>query len=582
VRTGGEGSPRIDIRGLRTRQILTLIDGVPFYSSEDGAFDPSLIPTQIIDRVDVTYSNSSVLYGDGPIAGIVQIRTRSGEEGIHPEARGDFRSGGQNLGQASVAGGYGGVEGFVAGRYADSDGWDLPDSFSNAPLENGGRRENSDREQGNAFAKVGYVMSERGRVDALVDYRHAKYGVPSRVEQQTQYVGRARFERVERLEGFTTQLSGQFDASDQVSLRSWGFVNRQVEDRSGFDNQRLDSQLRRNSFDLKGTTLVSGGAIHGRIDGGKLGTLRLAANGRYEQFESEGRIRDVNLGGGNYGFRNIDERNGFGAWSVAAEYELKPIDPVGIVLGYGHAFLDGDHGVSDDASLFLAGAYTDLPTRTRLRASAAHKARFPSLEQFYAVDGGNLDLDSERCWCFEVGLSQQIGSHTKFGITGYWLEIKDYIERDDITNINDNRQELQSRGFELEWVSNPWRTLVLRSAYTYLDAHDRSKGSPFDRLDNRPRHKVDAEARYTFPTQTTFRVAMSFYDDILIYSRTGTLRTDHLNSFAIFDLRLEQNLLKDRLRIYFGVDNFTDEESELTAAFPQPGRSYYGGVDLRF
>jgi outer membrane receptor protein involved in Fe transport len=75
---------------------------------------------------------------------------------------------------------------------------------------------------------------------------------------------------------------------------------------------------------------------------------------------------------------------------------------------------------------------------------------------------------------------------------------------------------------------------------------------------------------------------MSFYDDIVIYSRTGTLRTDHLNSFAIFDLRLEQDLLDDRLRLYFGVDNFTDEESELTVAFPQPGRSYYGGVDLRF
>jgi len=75
---------------------------------------------------------------------------------------------------------------------------------------------------------------------------------------------------------------------------------------------------------------------------------------------------------------------------------------------------------------------------------------------------------------------------------------------------------------------------------------------------------------------------MSFYDDILIYSRTAPLRTDHLNSFAILDVRLEQALLSNRMRVYFGVDNVTDEESEINVAFPQPGRSYYGGVDFRF
>ncbi|HXV37419.1 MAG TPA: TonB-dependent receptor plug domain-containing protein, partial [Myxococcota bacterium] len=580
VRTGGEGSPRIDIRGLRTRQILTLIDGVPFYSSEDNAFDPSLIPTQIIERVDVTYSNSSVLYGDGPIAGIIQIRTRSGEAGLHPEAAGDFRSGSQNLGQGSIAGARGGVEGFAAGRFYDSNGWWLPESFNATALEDGDRRDNSDRQQGNAFAKAGYAVSDRGRVDALFNYQHAEYGVPWRVEQQTAYVGRARFERVEREEGFTGQLSGQLQASERVSLRSWGFVNRQSEDRSSFDNQRLNSQLTRDVFDLEGTTLVGGGALHGRIDGGALGALRLAVNGRREQFDSEGRIRDVNLGGGNFGFRSIDQRDAYSAWSLGGEYELKPLEAVGVTLGYAHAFLDGDGGVDDDGSLFLAGAYWDLPTRTRLRGSAAHKLRFPSLQQLYAANGGNGSLDSERCWCFEAGISQPIGETTTFGITGFWLELRDFIERNDNTNVFQNRQELESRGVELELLSSPWAPLTVRTAYTYLDAHDRSSGSPFDRLENRPRHKVDAEARVRFPTDTTFRAALSYLADNLVYTRNAPFLTDHLDDFAIVDLRLEQELLDDRLQIYFGVDNVGDAQSEINIAFPQAGRTYFGGFDL--
>ena len=126
VRRAGEGVARIDLRGLRTRQILLLVDGVPFYSTEDGNFDPSLIPSNLIERIDVTYSNSSVLYGDGPLAGVLQVRTRSGESGLQARGRGDFREGDQYLGQASVAGAARGFEGFAAGSYISSDGYKLP------------------------------------------------------------------------------------------------------------------------------------------------------------------------------------------------------------------------------------------------------------------------------------------------------------------------------------------------------------------------------------------------------------------------------------------------------------------------
>jgi vitamin B12 transporter len=583
VRTGGEGSPRIDIRGLRTRQILTLVDGVPFYSSEDGAFDPSLIPTQIMQSVDITYSNSSVLYGDGPIAGILQIRTRPGDEGLHPEARGDFRSGNQYLGEGSVSGGHGPVEGFVAGRYFSSDGWYLPDSFDPTDLENGGLRDNSDRDQWNFFGKAGYVFEGRGRVDALVDYRHAEYGVPSRTEQQNDYVGRARFERVDHVDGATAQLSGQLDASEKVALRSWGFFNRQEEQRSGYDDPNLDSMLERNSFELTGTTLVGGGALHGRVDLGTLGTVRLAVNGRYEQFETNGRIRDVNQGGGSFAFRSVDEQNSYGVWSLAGEYELKPSEQIGLVLGYGHAFIVGDQSVSDDANLVLVGGYWNLPTKTRLRASAAHKVRFPSLRQFYALDGGNTSLEAERCWCFEVGAAQPLPwLHATLGVTGFWLELRDFIERDDTTDLFENRQKLESRGVEVEVVSHPWKPVVIRTAYTFLDARDVSNGSPYDRLDNRPRHKVDAELRLTAPTGTTFRAAMTWLGDSLIYTRNDPIRSAHLDDFALVDLRLGQALLEDRLRLYFGVDNVTDQESEVNVFFPQPGRTYYGGIELRY
>jgi vitamin B12 transporter len=41
VRVGGDGTPRIDIRGLRTRHVRLLLNGTPFNATNDGQFDPA-------------------------------------------------------------------------------------------------------------------------------------------------------------------------------------------------------------------------------------------------------------------------------------------------------------------------------------------------------------------------------------------------------------------------------------------------------------------------------------------------------------------------------------------------------------
>ena len=115
VRTGADGVPRIDMRGLRTRHVLLLVDGIPFNNTNDGQFDPTLIPTEIIDDVKLSYGNNSVLYGDGPIGGVLQIRTRRGEEGLHGSLAGDVRQRDQFLGQATVSGATRNLDVFVAG-----------------------------------------------------------------------------------------------------------------------------------------------------------------------------------------------------------------------------------------------------------------------------------------------------------------------------------------------------------------------------------------------------------------------------------------------------------------------------------
>ncbi|WP_315903036.1 TonB-dependent receptor [Shewanella phaeophyticola] len=54
VRVGGQGTPRVDIRGFKSRHVIYLINGVPANSAEDGQFDPSVVPTALIESIEVS------------------------------------------------------------------------------------------------------------------------------------------------------------------------------------------------------------------------------------------------------------------------------------------------------------------------------------------------------------------------------------------------------------------------------------------------------------------------------------------------------------------------------------------------
>ena len=89
VRNGGDGVPRIDIRGLRTRNVILLQDGVPLNSGYDGQFDPSSIPVGNIAAIKVTRGGSSVLYGPGGNAGIIEITTKSAGDALRAGVGGE-------------------------------------------------------------------------------------------------------------------------------------------------------------------------------------------------------------------------------------------------------------------------------------------------------------------------------------------------------------------------------------------------------------------------------------------------------------------------------------------------------------
>src|SRR5688572_17539400 len=83
VNNGTQGAATIDLRGLGSQRNLVLIDGhrmVPF--NDDGEVDTSMIPTALIERIDIITGGASAVYGSDAISGALNVILRDDFEGI--------------------------------------------------------------------------------------------------------------------------------------------------------------------------------------------------------------------------------------------------------------------------------------------------------------------------------------------------------------------------------------------------------------------------------------------------------------------------------------------------------------------
>lgn len=117
VNNGSAGAATLNLRGLGPERNLILINGkrvTPF--NYDGEVDTSIIPTALIERVDIVTGGASAVYGSDAIAGAVNFILKDDFEGVDistdfsqfDEKDGDLRSASFVMG-ANVADGRGNI-----------------------------------------------------------------------------------------------------------------------------------------------------------------------------------------------------------------------------------------------------------------------------------------------------------------------------------------------------------------------------------------------------------------------------------------------------------------------------------------
>ena len=97
---GGLGkTSSVFIRGLEARHTLLLVDGVRVSAETVGSPSLDNLPLEIVDRIEIVRGPMSSLYGNNAMGGVIQVFTRRGRPGLHPNA--SVVGGTNRYGQAS-------------------------------------------------------------------------------------------------------------------------------------------------------------------------------------------------------------------------------------------------------------------------------------------------------------------------------------------------------------------------------------------------------------------------------------------------------------------------------------------------
>ena len=227
LRTGSDGTPRVDLRGFRTRQVVLLLDGVPLNATSDGQFDPTLVPVEQIAEIKLVTGTGSVLYGPAGLAGSINIITRSGGGPAVGTARGEWRDGGAWLGRLTGSGSAGRGRAFASASGTSVDGVPSPRTSPTLGGTDTRLRLNSRRERLNLGGHLDLDLGGRGRAGVTLQSVSGEYGAPPSVidDPTDPFANRPVYERVEELDGLAAQAAASYAPAERWSVRGWVYRN---------------------------------------------------------------------------------------------------------------------------------------------------------------------------------------------------------------------------------------------------------------------------------------------------------------------------------------------------------------------
>ncbi|WP_284699195.1 TonB-dependent receptor domain-containing protein [Caenimonas sedimenti] len=517
---GGRGKQsNIFIRGAENRHTILLVDGVRLGSATAGTPSWDTIPVEMIERIEILKGPASALYGSEGVGGVVQIFTRKGRDGLHPNASLTAGSDRHWVAGAGMQGGQGALKYSVGVQRARERGF----SSTNPAVPFGNFNGDLDPFRQDALtASASYDFSPQWSVDAGlmhsdgISWFDDGPGVDSRtaIRALTAHAGvRGRF-----MPGWQTELrfSQGTDTANIIEAASPGAFKTKQSQWTWQNNLETPlgvvlAGLERREQDISATAAYA--VTHRSIDGVFAG-LNGSAGPHSWQFNLR-RDRNSQFGGETTGFAGYGFRI-TPAWRVHAS-----------------------HGTT-----FVA----------------------PSFNQLYFPRFGNPLLLPERGKNTDVGVTWTQGAH-ELKLVRFDNRIRGFMTN---TTLPINIPQARIDGWTLGYEGRI-DALALRANFERLDPRNEANGR---QLPRRAKQQLNLGADYRLG-DWRFGCALLHAGDRF----DDAANTRPLGAYTTLDVHLDRQLTP-AWSVQAKVNNLTDKQYETATGYNQAGRAVF--VTLRW
>lgn len=541
-RNGSLGALHLaSLRGFSAKQVLVVVDDKPLPVDLTGTVDLSQLPVDNIERIEIVRGPGSVVYGANAEGGVIHIITRRpASDRLAAEATSEFRSFGTQIYRAHAGLKRGPAESQVSVSRNLSDGFQENSAFRNTSL--GGY--------------WGYDFGPGGALSFRASGSKGRVGLPS---------------------GTPVRDIGQFDGNRERR------ANRLTDNQADINRSyRLEHKLPVGDR----ATLIA------RLGNGV--TDREAFQfGSTTQLRTEGRtgFLQANLpAGASLGYEYTQQRlnsNLYGdhttnAWATFAQWTWSPTQAFTAIPAVRYD-RHTEYGGFTSPRLTLVLQATPAWKFSSNIGRAFQAPTFADLfDPFVPSADRSPDLRPERSWQYDLGAHVASAEGFETGATLFRSDVTDRIALDPTRSFAAfNVDQAFNQGVEVE-VGHAWQGTRHRVNYTYLQSEGKTAGFAFRPLQFSPRHvanyRVDFDGPWATGITSSLRYVHNQFSDI---GEQGL----KLPTFVVWGIRLSKRV--GFWEGFFGVDNLTNRRYALqgdrfNGFYPQPGRTYWGGVTLRF
>ena len=536
---GGVASVRI--RGAATGQTLVLIDGVPVNDTDSpgGGYDFNTLNTLGVERVEVLRGPNSTLWGTDAMGGVVNIVTRTPDDGLQFSGFGEYGSFDTYSvgGLTSIAGERGFLQ--VGASHLSTDGISAAD-------EDDGNTEKDGYELLSVFTKAQIALPADARLTGTLRYGDSEFDID----------GGFPF-------GDTDDKSNKEEVSAALQL-NFSALSDRLENEFLIGYSEIDREINAASFDA----LNYGQHTLYRYQG----TVSVNEQNRFA-FGAE-RDETESKSAGDFG---ADINGIFGL------YEWRPTERVTLTGG---ARLD-DHDTFGSETTFRAAARWEATDSLNLRATWGEAFKAPTLFQLtfvcdfcVAPSPANQSLKPETSEAFDVGADIEFADgRGTIGVTYFQQDFEDMIGFFSIpgaapfTTLDagyDNIDVVETEGVEIVAGLQITEWLSAEAGYTYIDAKD-GTGTPLIRV---PENTADLTLSFDNGSPLTASLFIQ-YNDEEVNDSFGNITASWTRAdvTAAYDIN-------EKLEVYGRIENLTDEDYQQVRGFGTPGLSGKVGIRL--